>query len=1341
MPAQTLRGPLTALPLRAAVEGLTKAAPTEWLMAAAARAAAGAAAEVFANARQGRSGRARPGSGSQQRGAAGATGGSRSRSGRGSQRSAQDILAIVPYLNNAHAAESGVAVWRCEFEHGVDVRIAPDISAERSDKALEAGDIFRVSEERLGKDGVLYLRLEDGAGWVFDRKPGLGILCVRQRAAAATLVPRGSSRSGSCGSGTGDKSGRPVDACGADHAAEPEARTGSPPRDSPQMAGTTAGSRPGRRRGGRGATHRVQHESGPASHSAAGAGGQLGQEAMQCEPVAQAVVASAAPTQGCMSQLPVQSGDLLITAALLREIEGTTHEAQVMAGGNSEERPQALQSDQNTEVDRARFEWAGALQAERQRRVLEEGAASAWRAAALAVEQHMCQASPGTANAFASAQQPPRAEHADAGDASAAPPQAATGAEAPPGDAAPQAGSRAAASGRLSGSMAEMVWSAQEAFFHPGAHRDDALLATAHVAKAEKSMFDLVVADCAAMWSEIHMAEQVAVVAEQDAAETERAAHVCQARELRAHCLEREAWRLMPSEPLISMALDAEATCPLSSVSFVEPCGLGTWVLDPIEQNVSRTRNVAGVDQDAQGASDQMSASLVANDFAVAEDCSWAGQQASIHMSEDFANELDAMRLDYHHYGRQAGQPIDSMERNNAATMLDTVGCVNSVGVAAPRNGQQAKADTNPANLDPNINAEAARSCAGELDIQVQASAKHLGIGAPEDERTEAQMMQFADLETAACAEAFMHIEFARREKQQADAAAAAIVHGARKHIENAEQVVHERLRSVQQATERVRASMSSLESVVEKARAAEEWSALVGHETAQAVGEVALEGKRQIADALEEVNFRGNALGHFVHAAKSDAEDAVHEAVAQVAAAEQEAAEWMARAAARRQHQQEEREARVGHLEWSLTETRAEEADAEREVDASEHAAAFSIEHAHLARDAELRESRSRAAVCEKRIAQKIASLEADLRMEAQGPDVVDHTLADQVRSAAHDAEQNFNLARAQADAAKRRVAEAVIEYKELVNAINRREASSDHAMARGWSALGAASQAKVQAALQQVAGVSMAAGAALKRAREELDCKVVASAAGQDHARASEAAAAELERLCRLSCQRAGDRAALVDEARSEQVFVAQSCDELAEAAEQAAKEAIAAAEVARDQHDRDADQRAAAAEVLAAGAEQHALDVERATEAAAKAAAEVFQRARRSAEEQVRGAEEKAIDAERAAQEAMDCSRNSQLVLSEYFRKALEARIAPSGMAAGCCTTALYGTTPPKDASVDYWQDHMAAGKGFEAQLLNRSYQHAPGWGSLRDSVRRSLYEQVSGARRHLSFGNTG
>lgn len=63
------------------------------------------------------------------------------------------------------------------------IRATPGVNAARTGQALQVGSWFYVSEELEGDDGVLYLLLADGRGWVFDHKPGIGVMCTNQEAA------------------------------------------------------------------------------------------------------------------------------------------------------------------------------------------------------------------------------------------------------------------------------------------------------------------------------------------------------------------------------------------------------------------------------------------------------------------------------------------------------------------------------------------------------------------------------------------------------------------------------------------------------------------------------------------------------------------------------------------------------------------------------------------------------------------------------------------------------------------------------------------------------------------------------------------------------------------------------------------------------------------------------------------------------------------------------------------------------------------------------------------------------------------------------------------------------
>lgn len=71
-------------------------------------------------------------------------------------------------------------MWRYDppEERNLDLRSAAEIDGSRREEALNPGEVFEVSEEIKGTEGVLFLRLADGRGWAFDRKPGVGTLCV-----------------------------------------------------------------------------------------------------------------------------------------------------------------------------------------------------------------------------------------------------------------------------------------------------------------------------------------------------------------------------------------------------------------------------------------------------------------------------------------------------------------------------------------------------------------------------------------------------------------------------------------------------------------------------------------------------------------------------------------------------------------------------------------------------------------------------------------------------------------------------------------------------------------------------------------------------------------------------------------------------------------------------------------------------------------------------------------------------------------------------------------------------------------------------------------------------------
>lgn len=74
-------------------------------------------------------------------------------------------------------------IWRYSppVAYPIHTRATPEINGPRTESILHPGEVFRVAEGREGVDGVLYLKLADGRGWVFESKPGLGTMCVEHK--------------------------------------------------------------------------------------------------------------------------------------------------------------------------------------------------------------------------------------------------------------------------------------------------------------------------------------------------------------------------------------------------------------------------------------------------------------------------------------------------------------------------------------------------------------------------------------------------------------------------------------------------------------------------------------------------------------------------------------------------------------------------------------------------------------------------------------------------------------------------------------------------------------------------------------------------------------------------------------------------------------------------------------------------------------------------------------------------------------------------------------------------------------------------------------------------------
>jgi len=81
-------------------------------------------------------------------------------------------------------------LWRFDAgdEKSIKIRKAPDVNAAPAGASMLPGEVFKVAQEQVGTDGVRYLRLADGRGWLFDTKPGAGTLCHRMQDPPMTMV-------------------------------------------------------------------------------------------------------------------------------------------------------------------------------------------------------------------------------------------------------------------------------------------------------------------------------------------------------------------------------------------------------------------------------------------------------------------------------------------------------------------------------------------------------------------------------------------------------------------------------------------------------------------------------------------------------------------------------------------------------------------------------------------------------------------------------------------------------------------------------------------------------------------------------------------------------------------------------------------------------------------------------------------------------------------------------------------------------------------------------------------------------------------------------------------------
>jgi len=88
----------------------------------------------------------------------------------------------VRALENSPRGRGNGEMWCYRpVEHAANkvmIRTEPRLNGPPAERVLCPGDTFEVSEKFLGPDGVTYLRLADGRGWLFDSKPGVGKMCM-----------------------------------------------------------------------------------------------------------------------------------------------------------------------------------------------------------------------------------------------------------------------------------------------------------------------------------------------------------------------------------------------------------------------------------------------------------------------------------------------------------------------------------------------------------------------------------------------------------------------------------------------------------------------------------------------------------------------------------------------------------------------------------------------------------------------------------------------------------------------------------------------------------------------------------------------------------------------------------------------------------------------------------------------------------------------------------------------------------------------------------------------------------------------------------------------------------
>merc|ERR1719329_1819124 len=72
-----------------------------------------------------------------------------------------------------------ISTYRLTSDGAITIRSGPSFAYAETDDVLGADAVFTVSEELVGDDGIMFLCLADGRGWIPNQKPGVGVICER----------------------------------------------------------------------------------------------------------------------------------------------------------------------------------------------------------------------------------------------------------------------------------------------------------------------------------------------------------------------------------------------------------------------------------------------------------------------------------------------------------------------------------------------------------------------------------------------------------------------------------------------------------------------------------------------------------------------------------------------------------------------------------------------------------------------------------------------------------------------------------------------------------------------------------------------------------------------------------------------------------------------------------------------------------------------------------------------------------------------------------------------------------------------------------------------------------